>query len=129
MPLNEPNQNKPQLFTDMPQKMKLRISDLEDLLELPVGTSIKTFIAENFNFHGTVVSKSDPSHKDVKSVVIKSTNRKDATLTFTKTIRPDGTVRYLGRIVSFKNGDAFEIVKENDHYVLQKKTLYELVNE
>lgn len=129
IPLNEPNNNKPHLFPDMPQKMKLRISNLEDLLDLPVGASVKTFIADEFNFHGTVVSKSDNADTTVKSVVINSTNKKGATLTFTKTIQPDGTVEYLGRIMSFKNGDAFQIVKENGQYVLQKKILNELMNE
>jgi hypothetical protein len=129
LPLNQPDYNKPNLFPDLPQKIKLRISNLEDLLELPVGASVKTFIADNFNFHGTVVSKSDANSTTVKSVIIKSTNRKGATLTFTKTIGADGTVKYLGRIMSLKNGDAFEIVKENDQYILQKKTLYELINE
>jgi hypothetical protein len=31
--------------------------------------------------------------------------------------------------MSLKNGDAFEIVKENDQYILQKKILYDLINE
>jgi hypothetical protein len=129
LPLNEPDYNKPHLFSDMPQKMKLRISNLEDLLDLPVGASVKTLITDNFNFHGIVVSTSDAANTTVKSVVIRSTNRKGATLTFTKTIKPDGTVKYLGRIMSLKNGDAFEIVKENDQYILQKKILYDLINE
>lgn len=129
VPLNEPNNNKPQLFSDLPQKMKLRITNLEDLLDLPVGASVKTFIADEFNFHGTVVSKSDAANAAVKSVVISSTNKKGATLTFTKTIQADGTVEYLGRIMSFKNGDAFDIVKENGQYVLQKKVLSELMTE
>lgn len=129
LPLNEPNHNKPHLFPDLPQRMKLRMNDLEDLLELPVGASVKTFLADNFIFIGTVVSKSDPASAGVQSVVIKSTNRKGATLTFTKTTDADGTVRYLGRIMSLKNGDAFDIVKENGEYIIQKKNLYELINE
>ena len=129
LPLNYHNHNKPHLFPDLPQRMKLRVANLEGLLELPVGASVKTFLADNFNFIGTVVSRSDASSASVQSVVITSTNRKGATLTFTKTTGADGTVRFLGRIMSLKNGDAFDIVKENGEYILQKKPLYELINE
>lgn len=127
-PLNDPG-NKPHLFSDLPQKMRVKVSDLASLLDLPVGASVHTLLAPGFNFQGTVVSTSPATDATVKSVVIKSTNRKGATLTFTKTIRADGTVAFLGRIISMKNGDAFEIVKENDQYVLEKKNLAELVTE
>ncbi|MGN6163092.1 MAG: hypothetical protein ACTHOF_00995 [Flavisolibacter sp.] len=127
-PLNDPG-NKPQLFSDLPQKMKVKVSDLASLLELPVGTSVHTLLAPGFNFHGTVVSTSPATDATLKSVVIKSTNRKGATFIFTKTIKADGTVAFLGRIISLKNGDAFEIVKENDQYILEKKNLAELVTE
>lgn len=129
IPLNDPDQNKPHLFADMPQRMRVQVSDLESLLNLPVGASVNTVLAPGFNFQGIVVSISPVSDAAVKSVVIKSTNRKGATLTFTKTINANGSVKFLGRIISMKNGDAFEMVKENDQYVLQKKNLSELVTE
>jgi hypothetical protein len=127
--LNETDQRKPHLFSDMPEKMKLKITDLETLLDLPVGSSVNTSIAGNFHFQGTVVSTSAITNTGSKTVVIKSTNRKGATLTFTKATGSNGTVKYLGRIISMKNGDAFEIVKENGQYILQKKALYDLVSE
>jgi hypothetical protein len=129
VPLREPDRNKPKLFSDMPEKMKLKVTDLESLLDLPVGTSVKTTLGGNFDFQGTIISVSPASSTSAKTVVIKSTNRKDATLTFTKATRPDGTVKYLGRIISLKNGDAFDIVKEDGGYILQKKNLEDLVNE
>ena len=129
IPLNENFRNQPKLFADMPGSMKLKTLNLESLLDLPVGTSVNTFLTNNFNFQGTVVSTSPASNATVKSIVVQSTNRKGATLTFTRTVQPDGTIKYLGRIISLKNGDAFDIVKENDQYILQKKNLDELVNE
>jgi hypothetical protein len=128
-PLNDPGYNKPHLFSDLPQKMKIKISDFGSLLDLPVGASVHALLAPGFNFQGTVVSTSPATDATVKSVVIKSNNRKGATLIFTKTIKADGTVAFLGRIISMKNGDAFEIVKENDQYVLEKKNLAELIAE
>jgi len=127
IPVNEPDRNKPHLFADLPQKMKLRITDLKDLLDLPVGASVKTFLADNFNFKGVVVSTA--SNADAKSVVIKSTNRQGAVLTFTQTTSSDGVVNYIGKIVSLKNGDAFDIIKEDNQYVLEKKNLYDIISE
>lgn len=127
-PLNDPG-NKPHLFSDLPSKMNIKISDLASLLELPVGASVHTLIAPGFNFQGTVVSTSPATDATAKSVIIKSTNRKGATLIFTKTIKADGTISFLGRIISMKNGDAFEFVRENDQYILEKKDLAELVTE
>ena len=119
---------KPLLFNDMPEQMRIRITDLTGLLDLSVGTSVNTFLAQNFHFQGTVVSVSPPE-ENVKTVVIKSTNRKGASLIFTKTKKNDGSIKYLGRIISLKNDDAFEIVKEGDQYLFQKKKLYDLINE
>lgn len=126
VPLTEPNYNKPRIFDDLPQKMKLRVSDLKELLSLPEGASVKTFLADNFLFKGIVVSTA--GSETVRSVVIRSTDRKGATLTFTETIK-DGGYKYLGRVISLDNGDAFDIVQEDNQYVLQKKNLYDIISE
>src|SRR6478672_10380352 len=89
--ISEPDYGKPKLFNDLPDQMKLHLTDLESLFTLPVGTFIKTQLTDNFNFQGTVVSKSDEADKTVKSVVLKSVNRQGSTLTLTKTLKADGT--------------------------------------
>jgi hypothetical protein len=127
IPLKDPDYNKPHLFDDLPQKMKLHMTDLEGLLNLSVGASVKVFLADNFQFKGTVVSTAKGS-ETVRSVVVRSLDRKGATLTVTQTLN-DGAFKYRGRIISLENGDAFDIVKENDEYVLQKKNLYDIVSE
>jgi hypothetical protein len=125
--LKDPDYNKPHLFDDLPQKMKLRMTDLEGLLNLSVGASVKVFLADNFQFKGTIVSSAKGS-ETVRSVVVRSSDRKGATLTVTQTLK-DGTFKYLGRIISLENGDAFDIVKENNEYVLEKKNLYDIISE
>ena len=125
--VREPDYNKPKLFNDLPQHMKLRMTDLESALNAPVGSLIRTHIADKFIFQGTITSKTD--EPEVKSIVVKSLNRQGATLTFTKIRQPDGTFSYLGRILSFKHGDAYEIVQENGEYTLQKKELNDIVSE
>ena len=127
IPINEPDRNKPQLFADLPSKMNLRISEIENLLKLSEGSPVTVMLADNFLFKGVVVSKSvDPS---VNSIVLRSTNRQGAFFTFTRTTNDEGGVNYLGRIMSKNNGDVFEITQENGEYVLQKKNLYDMISE
>jgi hypothetical protein len=126
---NNPDYNKPKLFDDLPQKMSLTISDMESLFDLPVGTPVMAKLTKSFPFKGTIVSKSGSTETSIRSVVIKSSTRQDAVLTFTKIKNTDGTYTYRGRIISNKSIDAYEIVKENDQYILQKKNYYEMVRE
>jgi hypothetical protein len=128
-PINEPNYNKAKIFGDIPDKTDLNLTNLEGLLKFPVGEPVNTLIANGFRFIGTVTSKSNPADRNVKSVVIKSTTRQRATLTFSKITNQDGTVRYTGRILSRDAGDALEIVKEGDRYVILKKGFYDMINE
>lgn len=128
---SQPDYNKPKLFEDLPQKMNLTISDMESLFDLSVGTPVIAKLTENFPFKGAIVSKSGSAETPVRSVVIKSTTstRHGAVLTFTKIRKEDGSYLYRGRIISRESIDAYEIVKENEQYVLQKKKYYEMVRE
>lgn len=129
VPLNEPDYNKPKLFADLPQKMTLNIAQLESLFSLPVGAAIDTEVSGNFRFQGTVVSKSDAQDPAVKSIVLRSSNRLGATFTFTKRTNGDGSSAYIGRMISMKHGDAYELILENGAYILNKTGLYDLVSE
>jgi hypothetical protein len=129
--INEPDYNKPKLFDDLPQKMNLTISDMESLFDLSVGTPVLAKLTNNFHFKGTIVSKSGNAETAVRSVVIKSTTntRQNAVLTFTKISNGEGGYTYRGRIISKESIDAYEIIKENGQYILQKKNYYEMVRE
>jgi hypothetical protein len=129
IPLNEPNHNKPKLFNNLPQKMNLRLSEVEPVFNYAVGATISIQLADNFLFQGTVISKSDEKDASVKSIVIRSSTMQGASFSFTKTANPDGSYKYIGRIMSRNNGDAYEIKTENGQYILQKKNLYELIAE
>jgi hypothetical protein len=126
--IQEPDYNKPKLFADVAAKFAVDVNALETLLEVPVGQNVNAFLTRNFSLQGVVVSKSDPADLNVKSVVIRSTNRNGATMTFTKVRDENGQSSFIGRIVSYKNGDAFELNKEENGYVLVKKNLYDLLS-
>jgi hypothetical protein len=128
-PINEPNYNKARVFNDVPEKMSLRLTDMDAVLDLPIGAKVNTSIANNFTIVGTVISKSDPVDGASKSIVIKAINRKDAIFTFTRFKKTDGSFGYSGRIINNEAGDALEITKEGDGYVMKKKGFYDMISE
>jgi hypothetical protein len=127
IPINQPDYNKARLFQEVPQKINLKVSDMESLFDFSVGTSVTAKFSKDFYLQGTIVSKSNDH--SVKAVIMKATNKQGAVFTFTKITKQDGSSIYKGRILSKNNSDAFEIVKENDQYILQKKNYYEIVSE
>lgn len=129
LPVQQPNFNKPQLFADLPQKITLKVTDLEVLFSLAVGTDVTTRFTPGYHFSGIVVSKSDASDPNVKSVVIRSPERENAIFTFTRVRGENGEFVYRGRIISKSGSDAFELVNENNEYVLQKKNYHEIIVE
>ena len=127
VPINEPDYNKPRLFADLPDRISFNPANLTNLFQLQVGQTANIPLTGNFTLTGVVVSTAN--NDNVISVVIKSTNRIGARLTFTRVVNDNKTVKYIGRIISLQHGDVYEIVSENNQYYFQKKGLYDLVNE
>jgi hypothetical protein len=128
-PLAEPDYNKPTLFDDLPTKFPVDVKLLESLLDLPEGQTLSVPLAKGVRFQGTVISKSDPYDPNVKSIVIKSTNRIGSAFIFKRLRNEDGSFSYQGRILSKKHSDAFEIQLEEGQYVLTKTQLLDLISE
>lgn len=131
--LREPDQNKPRLFTNFPDKIFIETYELETLFSNTAarGTTTKVgFIEKKIpGFNGEIISATSKYNNTVRSVVVRSTRFNGATLTLSSFTTTDGTVRYSGRIVSFKHSDLFVLEKQNDQYYLVKKKFNELVNE
>jgi hypothetical protein len=128
-PLTEPDYNKPKAFSDLPAKMNLRLTEVENLFSLPVGGTVNTKVTDNLKFNGTVVSKSDPQDNRLKTIVVKSSANPSITFTFSRIVNADGSYTYRGRIMGKNTGDGFEIVQENNTWYLQKTALYDLISE
>ena len=129
LPVSTPDYNKPKLFADLPDKFRVDVKAMEYLFDVAEGEKVNVQLAGPFNYHGTVVSKSNIKDLATRSVVIKAINRQGAVLTFTRTKNTDGTYAYIGRILSHKHSDAFEIEQQEGQYVLVKKHLYDIFNE
>lgn len=128
-PVREPDMNRPSLFQNLPEKITCRVNDLSALLDAEVGTNVSLAFADNVNFQGFVSSVAIKFENTLHSIVIRSTNFPGAALSFSKLIKEDGTVSFIGRIISFQHGDAYEITLENGQYYFVKKGFYDLVNE
>ena len=128
-PVREPDMNRPSLFQNLPNKISCRINDLSALLESETGKPVSFSFVNNLNFQGVVSSVASKSDNSLNSVVIRSTNFPGAALSFSRIKKEDGTFSYVGRIISFQHGDAYEISLENGQYYFVKKGFYDLVNE
>lgn len=127
MPINEPDNNKPRLFADLPDQIAFNPNNLSYLFTLKIGQSVNIPISADFTFAGQVVSKVDQTTS--LSVVVRSTNRAGARLVFTKITDTENNTKYIGRIISLQHGDGYEIVSENNQYYFKKKGLYDIISE
>ena len=128
-PVREPNMNRPTLFQNLPNKISVRINDLSAFLESEIGKNVSFSLGDNLNFQGVVSSIASKFDNTLLSVVIRSTNFPGAALSFSRITKEDRTYSYVGRIISFQHGDAYEITMENGQYYFVKKGFYDLVNE
>ena len=128
-PVREPDMNRPSLFQSLPDKISCRITELTSLLQSETGNAVSISFTGNSNFQGVVSSVASKFENTLQSIVIRSTNFPGAVLSFSKITKEDGTVSYVGRIISFQHGDAYEINQENGQYFFVKKGFYDLVNE
>lgn len=131
LPINQPDYNKPKLFSAMPDQMTANVNNLVALFSSPMGADVSLNLASDatFRFEGQVVSTASKYENTIQSVVIRSTNFSGATLTLSRITSADGIISYKGRIISLKNGDLYEIQSKGNQLLLVKKQTLELVNE
>lgn len=129
LPVKEPDTDRPSLFKNLPSRINCRISNLESLLESPIGKKVSIQISDDVQFVGTVSSVSSQNNNSLKSVVIRFSNLQGAALTFSKVTKEDGTTYFTGRIISFQHADVYEITNEKGQYAFVKKGFYDMINE
>jgi len=125
--VNEPNMNKPMLFTSLPDKININPESFFTQLTSQ-GNDVSVNIGDKMPFQGKVVSASLGSESDVSSVVVRSANFPGARLIFSKAVI-EGKTMYSGRIISMDHGDLYELQTTDGQYVFVKKKFYDLINE
>ena len=131
LPINEPDLNKPKLFTSLPERIPVHVLDLQGLLNASTGKDVSLLLEKNTatSFNGKVVSVVSKYNNSIRSVVIRSANFNGATFTLSSSVQPDKTIAFTGRIISPQNGDIYILQKNNDQYLLIKKNYHDLVHE
>jgi hypothetical protein len=129
IPLNEPNPNKPRLFSSLPDLINVDVAVFGDVFNAAQGTSVNIPVSAAFRFQGQIVSTASKYNNSIRSVVIRSVNYAGASLTLSKLTDADGIVSYTGRIISLAHGDLYELKNQNGQYSFVKKGFYELMNE
>lgn len=129
VPVSQYNYNKPKLFKELPDRISFRINNLDTIFNKEIGKRITLSLSPDFLWQGTIVSKAEDAQANVKSIVIKSFNKAGASLALSRIINENNTITYRGRIMSFKHGDAYDLVSENGAYFLIKKNVYDLYEE
>ncbi len=129
LPVREPDNNMPVLFKNLPSRLNCKISNLEFLLEFPIGKKVSVQITDEILFQGIISSVYTQENNSLKSVVIKSGNIEGAAFTFSKITKDDGSYYFSGRIMSFRHDDVYEITNEKGQYAFVKKRFNDMVNE
>jgi hypothetical protein len=127
----QPDYSRPKLFTNLPEKIKIDLSQVNSLFDKQAGQEARVAAVENqaVQFEGNVVFSVTNSDNNLKSVMLAVPSFPGARLSITRLTNEDGTTIYAGRILSFQHGDAYLLQKENDCYVFVKKSFYDLINE
>jgi hypothetical protein len=132
VPVTEPDYNKPKLFSNLPETIPVSIDNLNNLVNAKPGININTTLSTDSRtapFQGNVVSAVSKYDNKVQTVVIKSTNYNGATLTISKIKKDDGSISYIGRLISFQHGDLYVLQQKDGGFMLVKKNFYDVVNE
>lgn len=130
-PVNEPDYNKPLLFSSLPTRIAVNMDNLTRSMTNTAGQTVSMNLSSDatVTFSGNVVSNESMYDNALQTVVIRSSNFSGAVLSFSRVRLDDGTSRYTGRIVSLQHGDLYELVQENNTFYFIKRNYYDLINE
>jgi hypothetical protein len=131
LPLNEPDNNKPKLFQNYPEKVAVGTELFGSLFTTAVGktTSAKSADGSPFLFDGELVSSVSKYENRIISLVIRPVNFPNAYFTVSKITDEQGNISYTGRIISKANGDVYVLKQENGFFSFIKKNYNDVVTE
>lgn len=129
-PVNEPDYNKPALFAELPDTLRLPEAELQALFGRQPGEMAQLKMSASFQFAGTIMGKTNLPGPDRVSMVLRSTNKPGAYLCLTRITLPGGNTEFRGRIISRAHIDCYDLVyRPETGYQFLKKNYYTLVSE
>jgi hypothetical protein len=108
------------LFNDIPDSLLLSEQQIGSLFNLTAGSPVDLAVTDNFHLKGTIKS-SIQKYENLKSLIIESSNYKGAMISLARRTEDDNSIVYVGRILSSKHDDGFELRKnESGQYYFRK---------
>lgn len=126
-PVNEPNEKKPLLFSDLPSNIDVQTDRLSSLFAAEPGQAV-TLDLPSFRFEGLVMSVVTKYENTIQTIIVRSTNYDGARLTLSRINGPEG-INYTGRIISMQHGDLYELKQVKSNLALVKSKFNTLVTE
>ena len=117
--INQPVADKPLLFSSLPEKIDCNLEEVDRLFSAVPSKKLVLQISNNLTLDGTVMEKVQQS-PEVLSINFKSANYSGALFNISRIIQ-NGTIRYVGTIVSKEHGDVLTLVKENEKYFFTRQ--------
>jgi hypothetical protein len=126
VPLNQHPVEKPALFGQLPQKFDCPLNTLNNIFTARTmnDNSFRADISNVFHIEGIVIARTAISPQQL-SINIRCTNFNNALLNISRIIKPDGSIKYTGRVVSPLHGDILLLQENNGQYsfIKQKQLL------
>lgn len=104
--------NRQNYFNRYSNKLPTSVTELDKAFITPEGSKVKINFGD-FSFNG-IITSSIKRYDNLYSVIVKSPDLDNTILSISKSINPDNSVSYIGRIINQKYADGFELSKGND---------------
>jgi hypothetical protein len=128
--LKEPDRNRPALFGNVPEKIGIPITILEQVSTLTEGSLVDIALGATFHYTGTVASATMQNDGKLQTIIATSSAMPGSFLTLSKVVHDDKTISYIARILSFQHVDCMVLKENADHsYSFIKKKFYDIVGE
>jgi hypothetical protein len=108
------------LFDALPEKTSFLPQVVENVFTLNPGTAVDLKFTQGFRVTG-IVKSNQKVYDNLQTIVIESSNYKNAKLFISKTIDQDNKIKYVGRMMARGYEDGIEIKTDNAGNNLIKK--------
>jgi hypothetical protein len=131
VPVNEPNYNKPKLFTNLPDQIPVNLTTFDNLFNNNIGTSVDANFSDAaaFRITGQLVASVSKFQNSLLNIAVRSSNYNGAILSASKYTDKNGQVHYTARLFSKQHGDGYVLTEENGRLLFVKKDYNEIVME
>jgi hypothetical protein len=110
---------KPKVFESLPEEIICNTQSFDALFLLPENSPVQTALANNFTITGTLTAVTQ-KYNNLRTLIIRLTNYPDVLLSLSRISDTNLPEHYVGRLISSRYSDGFEIHLENNVYKLKK---------